>query len=196
MGIAIHNLSAAGETAGADASVDLTAAVRQAASGILGTTVQLADLVRDTLTRFSHCCSISTDPLSSRAFLSVSCERAMDDFAHCYLPSANAGHSIRGRRIHVYRCGGGVTDVSARHVNACFTTCLIAGKPGFADCSQKAKAASRRCARYETQNGLGGAYDDTDVARPVLVRGDGVRGVVHVLCGVRVHAGLWYGLTS
>ena len=43
MGIAIHNLSASGaETA----AVDLAAGVRQDASGILGTTVQLADLVR------------------------------------------------------------------------------------------------------------------------------------------------------
>lgn len=43
MGIAIHNLSASGaETA----AVDLAAGVRQDASGILGTTVQPADLVR------------------------------------------------------------------------------------------------------------------------------------------------------
>lgn len=50
MGIAIHNISSsAGETGQGDATssnVDLAAAVRQAASGILGTTVQLADLVR------------------------------------------------------------------------------------------------------------------------------------------------------
>ena len=42
MGIAIHNLSAS------DAeieSLDLTAGVRQSASGLLGTTVQLSDLV-------------------------------------------------------------------------------------------------------------------------------------------------------
>ena len=44
MGIGIHNLSAAsGVETGA---TDLAAAVRQAASGLLGTTVQLADLVR------------------------------------------------------------------------------------------------------------------------------------------------------
>jgi len=46
MGIAVHNLSAS--TAGhadADASMDLAAAVRQDAAGLLGTTVQLADLV-------------------------------------------------------------------------------------------------------------------------------------------------------
>lgn len=45
MGIAIHNLSTSGEGAGAEGSNDLAAAVRQAAAGILGTTVQLADLV-------------------------------------------------------------------------------------------------------------------------------------------------------
>jgi len=42
MGIAIHNLSA---SEGADEVTDLTAAVKQSAAGILGTTVQLADLV-------------------------------------------------------------------------------------------------------------------------------------------------------
>ncbi|OCH94394.1 Zinc/iron permease [Obba rivulosa] len=43
MGIGIHNLSAAGDVAG-EAS-DLGAAIRQTAAGLLGTTVQLADLV-------------------------------------------------------------------------------------------------------------------------------------------------------
>ncbi|CAL1716259.1 unnamed protein product [Somion occarium] len=43
MGIGIHNLSSSGD-ASSEAS-DLTAAIRQAASGILGTTVQSADLV-------------------------------------------------------------------------------------------------------------------------------------------------------
>ncbi|KAN0092986.1 ZIP Zinc transporter domain containing protein [Tylopilus felleus] len=42
MGIAIHNLSASGSE---PVSLDLAAGVRQDASGILGTTVQLADLV-------------------------------------------------------------------------------------------------------------------------------------------------------
>lgn len=45
MGIAIHNLSASGGPT--DGVADLTAAVRQTAAGILGTTVQMADLVRD-----------------------------------------------------------------------------------------------------------------------------------------------------
>lgn len=44
MGIAIHNLSASAHAE--DASLDLAAAVRQTATGLLGTTVQLADLVR------------------------------------------------------------------------------------------------------------------------------------------------------
>ncbi|KAH9994767.1 ZIP zinc transporter-domain-containing protein [Russula vinacea] len=43
MGIAIHNLSASAHAE--DASLDLAAAVRQTATGLLGTTVQLADLV-------------------------------------------------------------------------------------------------------------------------------------------------------
>lgn len=43
MGIAIHNLSASGAE---PVSVDLAAGLRQDASGILGTTVQPADLVR------------------------------------------------------------------------------------------------------------------------------------------------------
>ena len=47
MGIAIHNLSSSGGVA-AEAT-DLAAAVRQTAVGILGTTVQLADLVRFSL---------------------------------------------------------------------------------------------------------------------------------------------------
>lgn len=44
MGIAIHNLSASAHVE--DVSLDLAAAVRQTATGLLGTTVQLADLVR------------------------------------------------------------------------------------------------------------------------------------------------------
>lgn len=44
MGIAIHNVSSAGDSAGE--VTNLTAAVRQTAAGILGTTVQMADLVR------------------------------------------------------------------------------------------------------------------------------------------------------
>lgn len=43
MGIGIHNLSAAGGVENGE--VDLAAAVRQTAAGLLGTTVQLADLV-------------------------------------------------------------------------------------------------------------------------------------------------------
>ena len=44
MGIGIHNLSSSGDVS--NEASDLTAAIRQTASGILGTTVQLADLVR------------------------------------------------------------------------------------------------------------------------------------------------------
>ena len=44
MGIAIHNLSASGGEGESEAQ-NLAAAVRQAASGLLGTSVQLADLV-------------------------------------------------------------------------------------------------------------------------------------------------------
>lgn len=51
MGIAIHNLSAS--THAEDVSSDLAAAVRQTAAGILGTTVQLADLVR-ALKKYVH----------------------------------------------------------------------------------------------------------------------------------------------
>ena len=44
MGIAIHNMSVSAHVE--DASLDLAAAVRQTATGLLGTSVQLADLVR------------------------------------------------------------------------------------------------------------------------------------------------------
>ena len=43
MGIAVHSLSAGGNE---EEALDLSAAVRQTATGILGTTVQMADLVR------------------------------------------------------------------------------------------------------------------------------------------------------
>jgi len=43
MGIAIHNLSASGE--GVTEQSDLVAALKGTAAGILGTTVQMADLV-------------------------------------------------------------------------------------------------------------------------------------------------------
>lgn len=42
MGIAVHNLSSSD---GDEEAVDLAAAIRQNATGLLGTTVQLADLV-------------------------------------------------------------------------------------------------------------------------------------------------------
>ncbi|THH13972.1 hypothetical protein EW146_g6307 [Bondarzewia mesenterica] len=45
MGIAVHNLSTSGNGGADDLSNDLAAAVRRSAAGILGTTVQLADLV-------------------------------------------------------------------------------------------------------------------------------------------------------
>lgn len=44
MGIMVHNLSVSSHEE--NASSDLAAAVRQTAAGLLGTTVQLADLVR------------------------------------------------------------------------------------------------------------------------------------------------------
>ncbi len=43
MGIAVHNLASV--DGAEEASSDLAAAVRQTAAGILGTTVQMADLV-------------------------------------------------------------------------------------------------------------------------------------------------------
>ena len=45
MGIAIHNLSAASGVDEVGTSLDLSAAVRQSAGGLLGTTVALSDLV-------------------------------------------------------------------------------------------------------------------------------------------------------
>lgn len=50
MGIAIHNLSTSD---GDIESLDLTSGVRQTASGLLGTTVQLADLVSPSVRRFT-----------------------------------------------------------------------------------------------------------------------------------------------
>ncbi len=52
MGIMVHNLSVSSHVE--DGSIDLAAAVRQTAAGLLGTTVQLADMVcapKSTLTR-------------------------------------------------------------------------------------------------------------------------------------------------
>ena len=46
MGIAIHNVSASSGVEDTTSSFDLSAAVRQTAGGLLGTSVQLADLVR------------------------------------------------------------------------------------------------------------------------------------------------------
>ena len=46
MGIAIHNLSASGE--GVTEESDLVAALKGTAAGILGTTAQMADMVRTT----------------------------------------------------------------------------------------------------------------------------------------------------
>ena len=69
MGIAIHNLSASGaETA----AVDLAAGVRQDASGILGTTVQPADLVRlssELVAKFSD--TVKVIPFVAGGFLYI-----------------------------------------------------------------------------------------------------------------------------
>lgn len=45
MGIAIHNVSTSADSHSADGE-DLVSVLKQSASGILGTSVQLADLVR------------------------------------------------------------------------------------------------------------------------------------------------------
>ena len=58
IGIGIHNLSSGGGVEDGTA-VDLAAAVRQAASGILGTTVQLADLVSSIRVHHSYAHSYS-----------------------------------------------------------------------------------------------------------------------------------------
>ena len=52
IGIAIHNLSGSGE--GASEQSDLVAALKGTAAGILGTTVQMADLVRGTHLLVAH----------------------------------------------------------------------------------------------------------------------------------------------
>ena len=49
MGIAIHNLSVSNGPDEVATSLDLSAAVRQSAGGLLGTTVQLSDLVSKSL---------------------------------------------------------------------------------------------------------------------------------------------------
>ena len=53
MGIAIHNVSASSGTDEVATSLDLSAAVRQSAGGLLGTTVELSDLVRSFFERIS-----------------------------------------------------------------------------------------------------------------------------------------------
>jgi hypothetical protein len=73
MGIGIHNLSASAD--GAEEVVDLAAAIRQTAAGVLGTTVQLADLVRSFYFTPQH-----------------------------GLMSTNAGHSVCGWWVLIYRC--------------------------------------------------------------------------------------------
>lgn len=81
MGIAIHNLSTSGEVEAA--ATDLSSALRQSAGGLLGTTVQLADLVGP----------ISSGTLRVTWFLKY--ERAL------------AGHPVRCGRVYVHwRCGG------------------------------------------------------------------------------------------
>lgn len=46
MGIAIHNLSASGGDHASSAELDLAAAIRQDARGLLGTSAMVSDLVR------------------------------------------------------------------------------------------------------------------------------------------------------
>lgn len=46
MGIGIHNLSVSDGANGVATALELSAAVRQAAGGLLGTTTQFSDLVR------------------------------------------------------------------------------------------------------------------------------------------------------
>ena len=84
MGIGIHNLSSSGEVDAA--ATNLSAAIRQTASGLLGTTVQLADLVRS-----PECVGVTSSELNT----------------------GTLGHSVRRRRLHVYRRRGGTSNVRA-----------------------------------------------------------------------------------
>jgi zinc transporter 7 len=71
MGIAIHNLST---TDAEIESLDLTAGVRQSASGLLGTTVQLSDLVSRTwfLIEFDYrWCFVQVIPFVAGGFLYI-----------------------------------------------------------------------------------------------------------------------------
>lgn len=118
MGIAIHNLSSSGEV---ESTTDLAAAVRQTASGLLGTTVQLADLVRRFLSYPSggladiRTCYAQVIPFVAGGFMYIG--------AVAVLPT----YVLHGLDLHSF---------PGSH-----------SESTLADYSRRAKAASRRCAR-------------------------------------------------
>ena len=113
MGIAIHNLSASGEPT--DGVADLTAAVRQTAAGILGTTVQMADLVRGLTVIVTRIVSVFV---------------LMCSVALCFFWTT--GNPFRRRRVHVHwRSSGSANVRRCFGVSPCELSCLIS--TGFRD---------------------------------------------------------------
>lgn len=101
MGIAIHNVSATTPGSHADASMDLAAAVRQDASGLLGTTVQYADLVSDS----------GFEGEDGRLPVNILYPPRGSDAPSFASPSV-VGDPFCGRGIHVHWCGRRTTHVS------------------------------------------------------------------------------------
>ena len=124
MGIGIRNLSAAAEVE--SEITNFADALRQTAAGLLGTTVQLADLVR---------------PIPN-----MHAGDADRDLA--------AGNPFCRRRVHVHRRGGGIAHVRQAPVplfpfssaRARVAPCLMM-HTRLTDCWRIAKAASKRYAR-------------------------------------------------
>ena len=114
MGIAIHNVSASGASGHEMSEIhDLAAAVRQEASGLLGTSVQLADLVcdvpsfEDLFQKFIlmfYICKKKSAHLLSPLPLDLS-GMILEQLVALNVLSNNAvepGNSVRCRGIHVY----------------------------------------------------------------------------------------------
>ena len=118
MGIAIHNLSASGEIGAA--ATDLSAALRQTAAGLLGTTVQLADLVRPDIHAWQTC--------------DLMYERAPQ-----VIPFVAGGFMYIGAVavLPTYV----LSSLDWRRAPGSHRTSFLAG------CSKRARAGSRRCAR-------------------------------------------------
>lgn len=134
MGIAIHNVSSSGD--GPVEAMNLSAAIGQTASGILGTTVQFADLVSWIFSDYPH------RGLRGHWHDTYSIFRQV-------IPFVAGGFMYIGAVAVLPTCvEEGGSDISSEEEGSFFLDYLMSCVVGYTDYYKKARASRRRYARY------------------------------------------------